>query len=91
MAAKTDTTVPVDQYVEPTYKRLIQAGAEDVHFSLFDKVVDTSGLYKNADGTPYEYPGHWSWIYVYNNKVSKEINGQTTTLMEWLAGQSLAK
>ncbi|WP_160724967.1 prolyl oligopeptidase family serine peptidase [Bacillus sp. USDA818B3_A] len=91
VAAKTDTTVPVNKYVVPTYSRLIEAGAKDVHMSLFDKVVDTTGLYKKADGTPYEYDGHWSWIYVYNNEVSKSIDGKTTTLMEWLAGQSLDK
>jgi hypothetical protein len=38
--------------------------------------------------TPYEYDGHWSWIYVYNNEVSKTIDGKTTTFMEWLADQS---
>nr|WP_263323717.1 prolyl oligopeptidase family serine peptidase [Neobacillus sp. Marseille-Q6967] len=89
VAAKTDTTVPVDKYVVPTYNRLIEAGGSNVHLSLFDNVVDTSGLYKKADGTPYEYDGHWSWVYVYNNEVSKTINGKTTTLMEWLADQSL--
>lgn len=89
IAAKTDTTVPVNDYVVPTYDRLLKAGANNVHLSLFDNVVDTSGLYKKADGTPYEYDGHWSWIYVYNNEVSKTINGETTTLMEWLANQSL--
>jgi hypothetical protein len=51
-------------------------------------VVDTSGLYKNADGTPYEYNGHWSWIYVYNNDVKTTIDGKEITLMEWLASQS---
>jgi hypothetical protein len=91
VAAKTDTTVPVNEYVVPTYNRLIDAGAKDVHLSLFDNVVDTSGLYKKADGTPYEYDGHWSWIYVYNNEVSKTIDGKATTLMEWLADKSLDK
>lgn len=91
ISAKTDTTVPVSEYVVPTYNRLIEAGAKDVHMSLFDNVIDTTGLYKKTDGTPYEYDGHWSWIYVYNNEVSKNINGKTTTLMEWLAGQSLDK
>ncbi|MFS0637738.1 prolyl oligopeptidase family serine peptidase [Mesobacillus foraminis] len=91
ISAKTDTTVPVNQYVVPTYNRLIEAGAKDVHLSLFDKVIDTSGLYKKEDGTPYEYDGHWSWIYVYNNEVSKTIDGKLTTLMEWLADQSLDK
>jgi predicted peptidase len=91
VAAQTDDTVPVDQFMVPTYNRLIAAGAQDVHMSLFDNVVDTSGLYNDAYGNPHEYPGHWSWIYVYNNEVSKTINGQETTIMEWLAGQSLNK
>lgn len=88
VTAANDTTVPVNQYTVPTYERLIKAGAENVHLSLFKDVVDTSGLYKNEDGTPYQYPGHWSWIYVYNNEVSKVIDGKEITLMEWLASQS---
>lgn len=89
IAAKTDKTVPPNEYVVPTYDRLVKAGAKNVHLSLFDNVIDTSGLYKKADGTPFEYDGHWSWVYVYNNDVSEKINGKTTTLMEWLANQSL--
>lgn len=89
VAANTDKVVPPSEYVVPTYNRLVKAGAKDVHLSLFDNVIDTSSLYKKADGTPYEYDGHWSWIYVYNNEVSRMINGKTTTLMEWLADQSL--
>ncbi len=85
--AKTDSVVEPDQYVVPTYHRLIESGAKDVHLSLFDKVIDTSGLYKKADGTPYEYHGHCSWIYVYNNDVEKTIDGKTVTLMEWLASK----
>ncbi|MFT8347563.1 prolyl oligopeptidase family serine peptidase [Clostridium saccharoperbutylacetonicum] len=88
-AAKTDTLVPVDQYINPTYDRLIKAGAKNAHKSLFDKVVDTTGLYKNKDGTPYEYFGHSSWIYVYNNECTSEINGKSKTIMEWLADQTL--
>lgn len=86
-AAKTDTTVPPNDYVVPTYNRLVNTGAKNVHLSLFDNVVDTTGLYFN-NGKPYEYPGHWSWIYVYNNKPTDVINGKTTTIMEWLAAQS---
>jgi hypothetical protein len=44
-----------------------------------------------ADGTPYQYSGHWSWIYVFINEVESIINGTTTTIMEWLAAQSLNK
>jgi predicted peptidase len=91
IAAKTDRVVNPNNYTVPTYNRLVAAGANDVHLSLFDSVIDTSGLYKNSNGTPYEYNGHWSWIYVYNNEVIDTINGKTTTLMEWLAAQSLNK
>jgi len=85
VAAKTDTTVPVDMYTVPTYNRLIAAGAGDVHLSLYDTVLDQTGLYTKVDGTPYEYYGHWSWIYVYNNDPTAVIDNQTVTIMEWLA------
>lgn len=90
-AAKTDTTVPPTDYVVPTYDRLLKAGATNVHFTYLDKVIDTTGLYKKPDGTPYEYGGHNSWIYVYNNECTANINGKTITLMEWLASQKLSK
>lgn len=86
-AAKTDTTLPPKDYVVPTFNRLQAAGAENVHFSFFDNVVDQTGLYKKADGSAYEYPGHWSWIYVYNDKCVDNIDGKTVKLMDWLAAQ----
>nr|WP_319489039.1 glycoside hydrolase family 3 C-terminal domain-containing protein [uncultured Caproiciproducens sp.] len=89
-AAKTDTIVDPTKYVVPTYNRLVKAGAKDVHFSYFDNVADTTGLYTKTDGTPYEYIGHWSWIYVFNNQCKDTINGKTTTIMQWLAAQTLA-
>lgn len=91
VAAETDTTVPVNEYVVPTYNRLIKSGAADVHLTLFEKVLDLSGLYKKTDGTPFEYDGHWSWIPVYNNDVLREVDGKKVTLMEWLAEKSLKK
>jgi predicted peptidase len=90
-AAKTDTTVPPSDYSVPTYDRLIKAGAKNAHFSYFDKVEDTTGLYKKADGTPYEYHGHFSHIYVFNNQCTDIINGQKTTIMQWIATQDKSK
>lgn len=89
ITAKTDKLINAYEYAVPTYERLVKAGAKNVHLSLFDNVIDTSGLYKKADGTPFEYDGHWSWIYVYNNDIEAKINEKQTTLMEWLATQSL--
>jgi len=59
VAAKTDTTLPPNDFSVPTVARLRAIGA-NVHFSYFDDVHDTSGLYKKDDGSAYEYPGHWS-------------------------------
>ncbi|MFD0693440.1 prolyl oligopeptidase family serine peptidase [Paenibacillus sp. GCM10027628] len=90
-AAKTDPIVLPSNFVIPTYNRLVQAGAKNVQFSLFENVHDTTGLYQQADGKPYEYNGHWSWIYVYNNECIATINGKKISIMEWLAAQSLKK
>lgn len=86
-AAKTDTTLPPKDYVVPTFQRLQAAGAANVHFSFFDNVVDRTGLYKKADGSAFEYPGHWSWTYVYNDQCNDTIDGKTVKLMDWLAAQ----
>ena len=85
-AAKTDTVLPPKDYAVPTVARLQQAGA-NVHFSFFDKVIDQTGLYKKADGTPFEYMGHWSWIYVYNDQCADTINGKNVKLFQWMAEQ----
>lgn len=82
--AKTDTTVDYTLCTEPTVKRLLAAGAKNIHVSAFDDVHDTSGLYTKEDGTPYEYNGHWSWIYWDNNECyDGDINA-----WEWLGQQA---
>ncbi len=93
--AATDKTVAPDKTTIPTYKKLIALGAKNVHFSYFDNVSDTTGLYKDANGKTYEYNGHWSWIHTLNNESIKDfdgsnvkLNGKETTIMEWLASQS---
>lgn len=83
--AKTDTTVDFTKTTEPTVKRLLAAGNKNVHVSAFDDVHDTSGLYKDANGNPYEYNGHWSWIYWDNNECF-DSNG--VNAWNWLAQQA---
>lgn len=91
ITAKNDRIFQPDEYAVPTYERLIAAGAKDIHLTLFNNVVDMSGLYKNADGTPFEYNGHYSFIHVYNNDVSKQIDGKRVTLMKWLSSHGAAQ
>lgn len=79
--------IPIDDFSNALYSRLIEAGAENVYYSRYSSVVDTSGLYTNPDGSPYEYMGHWSWIYALNNECVQTIDGQEITLFEWLGQQ----
>lgn len=87
--ASTDQTADPYKHSIPTYIRLKEAGAENVHMTLYDKVIDTSGLYRQTDDTPYEYNGHWAWTYVYNDQVSARIGEEEVSLLSWLAQQTL--
>lgn len=80
--SEDDTTVDPTRYEAPTIARLQAIGA-DVHTSIYEHVVDTSGLYKDAEGNPYTYMGHWSWLYFFNNQC--EENG--VNMWQWLAQQ----
>lgn len=77
---------PIYEYSNALFDRLKKAGAE-VHYTLFDKVLDTTGNYVGMDGTPYEYDGHWSWIYTLNNQCVEEIDGKEVSLFAWMAEQ----
>ena len=93
-----------DAYTNALYIDLINAGAENVHYTLFETV--------NVDGVNYD--GHWSWIYTLRdecvnvqptegadgdlaitdldptstNKV--QVGGEDVTLWGWIAAQSKA-
>ncbi|MCY9665365.1 prolyl oligopeptidase family serine peptidase [Paenibacillus alginolyticus] len=93
--SKDDLIVKPEETVIPTYKRLIKAGAKNVHFSLFDKVVDIHGLFADEKGEPFNYIGHFSWIYALNDDChldydgkSVVVEGKKVSLMDWLAMQS---
>ena len=95
--AKNDPVVNPKLTVVPTYERLLKAGAPNVHFSFFDKIVDPSGLFKNADGSPFEFFGHASWIYMLNDMCRVDydgspvkVGGKEVTLLQWLALQGKA-
>jgi len=89
VSAATDTTLPAPNFTLPLYDRLIKEGSQNVHLSYPKRVIDTSGRYLKENGDPYEYPGHWSWILVYNNVLSNEIEGKTVYLQNWMAEQEL--
>jgi predicted peptidase len=93
--AKNDEIVKPEITVIPTYERLLKAGAPNVHFSYFDKVVDTSGIFNDTEGNPYEFFGHGTWIYMLRDECvldydgsTVKVNGKNLTLLQWLALQS---
>jgi len=78
----------IDDYSNALYNRLLEAGSENIYYTVYDHVVDTSGQYVDDMGNPHQYMGHWSWIYTLNNEVSEMIDGQEITIFEWLGMQS---
>ncbi len=89
-----DPLVPPETSVLPTYRRLKAAGNDNVHVSYFEKIIDRTGLFKNSDGTPYEYNGHFSWVYVYTDECIYDLDGarvmhegSPVTLWQWMGKQ----
>ncbi len=90
--SKDDKVTDPQKTAVPIYHRLKKAGAENVHFTFPDHVVDITNQY---GGNSYHYDGHWSWIYLHANEVRFDfdgspvkVNGMPVTIMQWLAAQS---
>jgi len=89
--SKDDPVTKAEETVVPLYKRLISAGAENVHFSFYNHVTDLSGFYGGED---FHFNGHWSWIYSHANDADFDFDGKPVlidrkpvTIMEWMAAQ----
>ena len=92
--ALNDETVNPEKNSIATIKRLKEVGAKNLHVSEFRNVVDLTGKYllnraatKDDDeyGLPYEYDGHYSWIYVLND----DCKDNETKLFKWLNEQHM--
>ena len=83
--AENDPTVGL-RYSEAIIEGMKGAGLEDnLHYSFFP---DVKGEMLDPEGKPYEYNGHWSWVYFDNNACFDDKDGGKTNLWEWLAEQS---
>lgn len=92
--AKNDPVVIPSETVDATYKRLCAAGAADVHFSYFDRIIDQHEGWTNEDGTPFEYIGHFSWIPLFNRDCNFDYDGSPVMqdgrqidVFDWLSEQ----
>ena len=84
-----DTTVPPVDHEIPTIERLRAMNASNLHVSVTEHVVDTSGLYFDENGNPYQYDGHWSWTYFDNNASNCDECG--ISVFDWIAKQISVK
>ena len=90
-----DRTTRPEETVLPVFERLKAAGADNVHLSYYDHVVDITGFFGGDD---YRYNGHWSWVYLHANQCRLDfdggpvsLDGRPVTVMEWLAAQAKAE
>jgi predicted esterase len=91
--SKDDSVTVAEKTVVPVYNRLKAAGAKNVYFTFYDHVNDITSFY---GGEGFRYNGHWSWIYLHENKCRTDydgslvkIGGRPVNIMEWLALQKL--
>ncbi|MBR3569513.1 MAG: prolyl oligopeptidase family serine peptidase [Oscillibacter sp.] len=61
--ARQDPVVKPELFSMPTYRALLQAGAENAWYSMFDTVPGT-------DDPGAEYMAHFAWVYTFNNQVT---------------------
>lgn len=92
--AKNDPVVKPEDSVLPTYRRLIAAGAKNVHFTFWDCIRDIHEGFRDEKGEPFEYLGHFAWIPMLNDDCRTDFDGKPVTLggrevslLEWLACQ----
>ena len=82
--AEDDPTVDPSLHEIPTLARLKKAGADKIYVSTTEHVEDTSGKYKDKDGNPVRYSGHWSWIYFFNDECDADGLKAWTFIQKYL-------
>lgn len=92
--AKRDELVNPEETTLPIYHRLKAAGAQNVHFTYWDKVADPTGQYKDELGRPKPYFQHGVWVLLLDDVCRTELdgthvlqNGAPVTMFEWLGLQ----
>lgn len=80
--------IPIDDFSNALFTRLITAGSTNVYYNRYDRVIDSSDNYLDDHGHHYEYHGHWSWIYTLKNECEQVISGNKIRIFDWLSKQS---
>lgn len=80
----------------PTYAHLRRVGATDAHLTYFDHLEDETLTYRDCNGRPLRYLGHFVWVKAYHDAVSTELDGtrvmwdgEPVTMWRWLGKHHL--
>jgi poly(3-hydroxybutyrate) depolymerase len=91
--SKDDSVTIAANTVIPVYNRLKAAGSKNTYFTFYNHVNDITSFF---GGEGFRYNGHWSWIYLHENKCRTDydgslvkIGGRPVNIMEWLSQQKL--
>ena len=82
--AKNDDVVVPEQYEKPTIARLRAMGG-NLHVSEFEDVHDLYGMIDPQTGAPWQFSGHWSWVYFFNNECVDPATGEH--IWSWMGRQ----
>ena len=95
---KDDELVNPAQTSLPLYHKLINAGAENIHFTYYDRSNNIFKEYGNKFKFPPETFKHAVWVNVYNDDCFTDIdghlamdNGKPVTLWTWLGNIAVSK
>ena len=76
-------------FADGVHKRLLDAGAANTVCTIYNDVVDVTGRWQDENGKPWVYDAHATWVPVYNNDVSADIDGKQVQIFDWMAAMHI--
>lgn len=86
-----DMTVLPNKFVKPTYLRLLQAGAQNVHFTFTGAVKGTDDPNPTSWTGSGKYDGHWVWIYAFNDQIKTQLDNSAISSLEGMTSAKCTK
>lgn len=86
-----DMTVLPNKFVKPTYLRLLQAGAQNVHFTFTGAVKGTDDPNPTSWTGSGKYDGHWVWIYAFNDQIKTQLDNSAISYLEDMTSAKCTK
>ncbi len=83
--SKDDNVAKIEKYDGATVLRLREAGAKDLHYTLYNCIIDSDGIYFDDDGNLWQYSGHESYIPLFRG----EVYDNSLSIFDWLSSKRL--